>query len=69
MDPKHIQNAGAELDVHQVYLQAVTLLKNQINERWEVSDDSSADKENVSQNSQHTVQAPQISEYEKNLVK
>ena len=57
---------GGSLKCEEVYLRAVTLLKNQINQRWEVVE---TDKENVSQNMPSEAYAVQISDQDKELVK
>ena len=54
--------SGGSLKCDEVYLRAVTLLKNQINERWEMADDKFQEKENVSQNLPQQQHAPQISQ-------
>jgi hypothetical protein len=65
MAPNELANIksvnGGSLKCEEVYLSAVTLLKNQINQRWEMPDDKSLDKENVSQNLPQQQHAPQIS--------
>ena len=70
MQPENMQKiksaSGGQLNFDEVYLRAVTLLKNNINQRW---GDQDEDKENVSQNTPKQHFGPSLSENYKGMVK